>query len=1101
MPRRDYHRDLAEACLPGIFPRVTDVRDGGEDGLFSFTYTNSSDDLSLHIEVTVSDTADYPKGHLYFVYTSTENISGSVTSVLESSHSAFTGLTIPEFVEAIAESLDNATLDDGEDWDHSEYGSDDAQDFDEMEWAEDHFGSPNQISYGTDLPNNRIREKLCSDLRKARAAGFRVGYLGELDGSVILTASCRISNMGISLEAMEALNVRPSEFLVLLVRYAHGYRPFLDVVNAGKEGIQFHAGVCDSYKPSLSSARYVFATLSDTKTSKSDAAVGPPPEEPVLKSMLIEKSLHALLNTWFIQILQCRLNYHFTWTGSELYLNDGQGRLLDPTERGDPKYFERDKWDASSPVFLSEDCLADANDSANLSLLLVAMQFTIRRFVKCTEFCLNCFCKIDAGFEALKPFVCSKGLCLFQYMALGMGPSLEWEITTQPKVVDLLISFAFARAGPPANLEDFPKGLQLKIPHFNSKSALPNPSGHTLEITAKHETILRVHGQPEISQGDWIQIRADDNTYHARVTDVSQWPTIYLARLRGATGTLVSFLRPIAVTSIAVYDTDIDSLNVAEKSQTIRNLLNTLPTLSEMKAYITGEHGRLRPLSEWQDRIHSSTLCILQWIVGSNRSVLLYDDDPQHHVSGMENYVQFRFAQGAPDKEQRFVSAVNQTATRTKQQHPTIFAWHGSPLHNWHSIVREGLHFKYTANGRSCGHGIYMSSHFITSSGYCNGRHSSGRWAKSELDFASAIALNEVVNDPASFICTDPHYVVSQLDWVQPRYLFVERTGIKQGHKFALAKTSPQDGTRVVYGPANTPLNIPISATNSHRAKGQPKAKKRGQWLSAFMKKEKEPARLIDLTDQDDPANATYDNDDADSVSTLLEDKLILLSDDEEAISPSNHHLSSLSQTDFRPGTLNASSIKLMGEPAYATPRATRSLQKLLREALRTQNQEPLHELGWYINGELINNVYQWIVELHSFDKTLQVAKDLKAAGLTSLVLELRFPAEFPDAPPFVRIIRPRFVRFAEGGGGHITAGGAMCMELLTNSGWLPSFSIESVLLQVRMAITNEHPRPARLDLKYRGGEYGVGEAIAEYKRVCAAHGWAIPRDIDRIQW
>jgi ubiquitin-conjugating enzyme E2 Q len=190
-----------------------------------------------------------------------------------------------------------------------------------------------------------------------------------------------------------------------------------------------------------------------------------------------------------------------------------------------------------------------------------------------------------------------------------------------------------------------------------------------------------------------------------------------------------------------------------------------------------------------------------------------------------------------------------------------------------------------------------------------------------------------------------------------------------------------------------------------------------------------------------------------------------------------------------------------MGEPTYATARATRSLQKLLREALRTQNEEPLHELGWYIHAELINNVYQWIVELHSFEKTLQVAKDLKKAGLTSLVLELRFPSLFPLSPPFIRIIRPQFIRFAEGGGGHITAGGAMCMQLLTNSGWLPSFSIESVLLQVRLAIMNEIPRPARLDFRHQGSDYSVGEAITEYKRVCTVHGWTIPQDIEEIQW
>ncbi|KAL4866898.1 hypothetical protein BDV12DRAFT_187098 [Aspergillus spectabilis] len=1099
MPRKDFHRDLAAACLPGIFPRVTDVKDGGEDGLLSFTYTNISSCLTIRIEVIVSDTADYPVDHQYYVYTTTENIPETVSSVLGDSHSAFSGLTVQKFLRAIAEHLDDATLD-GED----DYATDEYQYFDEMDWEEDTFEPSKLTERENNTNENYLREKIRSDLINARDAGYRVGYLGELNGSVILSASCRISNMGISLEAMEALNVRCAEFLVLLIRYAHGYRPFSDVVRGSDGGIRLHAGVCDFYKPSLSSARLVFASTGDVQTGKSDAATALPPEEPVLKSIFIEKSLHALLNTRFIQILKCRLDYAFTWTGAEVYLNDGQGRLLESKERGDPKYFRPDNWDASSPAFLSEDCLADTKNPSNLSLLLIAMQFTLRRFVKCTEFCLNCFCKIDVGFEALKPFVCSKGLCLYQYMALGMGPSLEWEISTQPQVIDLLISFAYARAAS-KTLEDFPTGLQLRVPRIPGDSYNPasTDSKAQWQMTANGGISLRLSGQPKIIQGNWIVLNPSTDPLHARVMDTSQWPNIYLSGPRTYKGTPMprTQFEPTAVTFVA-YDTDFDSLSPPEKSKAICDLLNTLPTVTEMKDFIKGEHGYLRPLSQWQERIHPSTLCILQWIVGSNRSVLLYDDDPQHHVSGMENYVQFRFAQGAPDKEQRFVTSVNQAASRTHNKHPTIFAWHGSPLHNWHSIVREGLHFNYMANGRSCGNGIYMSPHFCTSLGYCMRAHggSNRTWENSEMNFKSAISLNEIVNDSASFISTHPHYVVSQLDWVQPRYLFVESaseaTKQKKEKSQPLPHAYPQDPARLVHGPTNARLEIPISATNSHRTKGQSRPQKNG--LNS-RKRKRGKAPLISIGDGADAENAGDDYDDANSVSTLLEDKLLLLSDDENIGPESDQHY--LTKTDFRPGSLNASSIRLMGEPTYATARATRSLQKLLREALKTQNEEPLHELGWYINAELINNVYQWIVELHSFDKSLQVAKDLKQAGLTSLVLELRFPSLFPLSPPFIRIIRPRFIRFAEGGGGHITAGGAMCMQLLTNSGWLPSFSIESILLQVRLAIMNEIPRPARLDSRHQGSDYSVGEAIVEYKRVCTAHGWTIPKDIEEIQW
>ena len=65
-------------------------------------------------------------------------------------------------------------------------------------------------------------------------------------------------------------------------------------------------------------------------------------------------------------------------------------------------------------------------------------------------------------------------------------------------------------------------------------------------------------------------------------------------------------------------------------------------------------------------------------------------------------------------------------------------------------------------------------------------------------------------------------------------------------------------------------------------------------------------------------------------------------------------------------------------------------------------------------------------------------------SGVNSLVFEIRFPAGFPHAPPFFRILKPRFLGFSQvsdckilyecaipddshprcqGGGGHVTLG------------------------------------------------------------------------------
>lgn len=206
----------------------------------------------------------------------------------------------------------------------------------------------------------------------------------------------------------------------------------------------------------------------------------------------------------------------------------------------------------------------------------------------------------------------------------------------------------------------------------------------------------------------------------------------------------------------------------------------------------------------------------------------------------------------------------------------------------------------------------------------------------------------------------------------------------------------------------------------------------------------------------------------------------------------SKSSLTSKPLTDYVPGTLDYSTLPMLQMPAWATTTATRRLMKDFKDIIQIQNKEPLHELGWHIDEEKIENMYQWIVELHSFDPTLPLAQDMKKKDVKSIVLELRFGKDYPMSPPFVRVIRPRFLGFQQGGGGHVTAGGAMCMQLLTNDGWSAVSSIESILLQVRMAMSSLDPKPARLQ---NGGQmdYGVGEAVEAYVRACNMHGWTVP--------
>jgi ubiquitin-conjugating enzyme E2 Q len=184
-----------------------------------------------------------------------------------------------------------------------------------------------------------------------------------------------------------------------------------------------------------------------------------------------------------------------------------------------------------------------------------------------------------------------------------------------------------------------------------------------------------------------------------------------------------------------VYDQNFDDMEEVQKQDTICGLLEVLPTVAQMKDYLSGSPQS--PLSSWVDRVPPAALGILRWIIASNRACIMQVNDDaskgEERLYGMPGWTQFRFAMGAPDKERRFANAVRDTEKKLKLKYPTLFAWHGSALSNWHSIIREGLHFKYTVNGRAYGHGVYHSLNTDTSVQYAGGAGHSSQWPGSDL--------------------------------------------------------------------------------------------------------------------------------------------------------------------------------------------------------------------------------------------------------------------------------------------------------------------------------------------------------------------------------
>ena len=417
-------------------------------------------------------------------------------------------------------------------------------------------------------------------------------------------------------------------------------------------------------------------------------------------------------------------------------------------------------------------------------------------------------------------------------------------------------------------------------------------------------------------------------------------------------------------------------------------------------------------------------------------------------------------------------------------------------------------------------------------SGYPRGFYGTGTvqgWSNSILNIWSAVCLNEIVNAPKEFVSSSPYLVVDKLDWIQTRYLFVKVVGRDVrtppsllGDKVEYLKQDPLFSPT---GDLGMKLQIPALGSKHREKVSSPvdapserpprRRRARGAAASHFGNSSARTGGLQTSPPSSPDRGAPYgnsmldsvlnliniDNDDARSDTTETTDVMAYFSDEEEergepqSINNESTPLlcSGTDVTLFQPNTHDISSVVLLPPPTYASPVGTRRLTADLRHLLSLQKKHPLGELGFYMNPSSISNVYQWHIELHSFPLDIPLSTDLAAKNLCSILLEFRFGPNFPISPPFVRVVRPRFLTFAQGGGGHVTAGGALCMELLTNSGWSAVSTMESVLLQIRMAITSE-VKPARL-MPGAVRDYAAGEARDAYLRACRAHGWEVPQD------
>ena len=288
-------------------------------------------------------------------------------------------------------------------------------------------------------------------------------------------------------------------------------------------------------------------------------------------------------------------------------------------------------------------------------------------------------------------------------------------------------------------------------------------------------------------------------------------------------------------------------------------------------------------------------------------------------------------------------------------------------------------------------------------------------WRNSQLYPQSCAALAEIVNLPEKFVSSHPHYVVADTTWIvwyatlyhaldrsiyvlHSRYLLVSNRNGSSAYPSNNATTTTVSKESIPMVPMDPSRRVTIGGKNISIPLPEYKLEK--------LRRDRENEYMEEDPDEDDISLFT----DPAPMSSQPNGAAVYETEEQiRAARPAN---------DWKhdPDWVRATIAHMMPAPNDSTSIATMALQRELNSMLKEQDRAAsLRELGWYMPPEFIeDNLYQWIVELHSFDKELPIAKDLTQRKVNSLVFEIRFPPSFPHSPPFFRILKPRFLPFIQ---------------------------------------------------------------------------------------
>ncbi|KAF8580706.1 hypothetical protein K439DRAFT_1636776 [Ramaria rubella] len=1037
--------------------QVKSLRAGDEEGSIELKIIRAEKPF-ISLILLIDDTTSYPRDHTYFSFAQDAELPPHILEVIENTSTLSPKPLINTVISLLASlsasfsqgkyvPQNNTYVREGQHEDEAD--SDDLSNYEDyIDYGFESVGTEN-LSHQFAVLKEHFHESI--------DAGYKPGLTRLNDNEIVLSISSPVLSLSIPPRALVAWDRRllmSCNNLVLFISGIHGSYPILNNDGSYMSGsttqLKFHVGVSPSYKPSkevvLENVRNFGLARPEDKADLSapfteagreldDPSTAPLPvndDSGGFEKISLSSSLESVLSH-FVSILQLRLKFRIGWAGAEILHAESTQYQQKPEELYGPH--EKDIRAADDEEALLQRTYSLPQDplekylAGELNLPLFAYSYLIRRLTLCTRYCLVCHTKIRANFEALKPYVCDSKLCIYQYYALNLGLSIEYEICNNPKVVDLLVSLTYVSALENQLSDSLPIGLGLRVPP-------PKPLPHI-----NYNYGLTMSGVTTNSNSGGEAVSADSDGL-----------------------------------------CDFDKLSLALMRVAIVEMIETLPPIASMKEHLERKaQNEVRPqLRSMGEQILPAAWSILRWCVASFTAYLEEISDKDEVISNISpGWRQFRFSVGAPDKEARYQTALVEVQKREVNalRYPAIYGFHGSPLRNWHSIMRQGLLVKQVVHGRAYGDGVYFAKDGAVSMGQY-AQVGMSKWSNSEIRPLTCVALAQIINAPREFTNSNPYYVVKQVDWILCRYLLVKTD-------------TPSETQAIADLPEDVDMSLYVRLDPS-----QPLTMHNKQIM--IPEESRRLQRLLEARKAEQPKLEPFDEEDLGVLSGTLIPASLRDSRQGAAV-----RRSIADDWQHSEKWCDNTTYQVLPPPSDSTPRAALALQKELRAMLKDQEkaekEHNLTELGWYIPPELMgDNLFCWMIELHSFDSALPIAQDMVQHNIPSLLFEVRFPPTFPIQPPFFRIIKPRLLPFIHGGGGHVTGGGSICMDLLVSDGWLPSYSLAAILLQIKLAISNLEPRPARLGVNWNT-PYSTGEALEGFKRAARTHGWTVPEGIERL--